>query len=380
MARSKRKDISIELMRFLACFFVICIHLGSNYFSNNELSKNAVFLSCLFADAVAMFWFITGAFLFKKDDYKRNLKNLLTRVVAPMFGLILFIFLFNDWIFNGAGIIESISQSIHSIPIAIKSIFLDLATPVAHTGQLWYLFVYIFVIIFFPVTKAFVDKLDNPKKEKIFLIISFFILFLNDISDNHFAGFNHTAFGALIPAIIFVIYGHIFYKNKEKILPRIHTWQCVAGILILALIRSFALIFIYQYGDGNLDRSIIYWFSAFSAFDVVLIFILLQKITQRIKNITVAKIAGFIGSFTFLIYLLHEIVIDFLNKYGVFPSIHDFILTDKSLWRLLAFYVISAGLVFVVSLAISIMLRFILKKQLSLVKLLKNKFSYLLPK
>ena len=70
----------------------------------------------------------------------------------------------------------------------------------------WYLYVYILVILIYPLLKAFVEYLDaDTKRTKIFLIGTFVFLVINDISSNSLAAFSHHSINALVPASIEII-------------------------------------------------------------------------------------------------------------------------------------------------------------------------------
>ena len=356
----QKRVLSIELMRVIACIFVICIHIGSGIYINGSFSKPSTFLTSIFADAVAMFWFITGAFIFKKDDYVKKIKSTLKKVLLPAILLILFIFFLDGWMFEGQTITESISNSIKYIPSALDSLLLQWATPVAHTGQFWYIFAYILVIICFPIIKAFVDKINETHAEKPFLVISFGLLLLNDISNNRLASFNHSPFGALIPAIILVIWGHIFYKNKDKILKKIKIIHPIIILLVSAIIRTLLIILFYHSGDNNMNKSILYWFSCFGLLTSTSLFFLLEISLRKISNSKpISWLILKIGSYTFLIYLLHELIIDFLKKFGLYNDIRSQFLTSNNVMKVFLYYIILSGIVFLTSLLVSIALRFL---------------------
>lgn len=357
--RLKKRDTSVELLRIIACFFVICLHLGAGFFLNGYFSRASTFLLCLFADAVAIFWFITGAFLFKRAEYGKILKGTLRKVILPSLALIGFIFFLDGWMFDGVGFVESIKHAVWRLPSALESVFLWWVTPVAHTGQLWYIFTYVFLMICFPVIKAFVDWLEKFGKEKSFLIISFGILLLNDLSGNHFASFEHTVIGALIPAIILVIWGHIVYKNKDKILAKIKSKYFLIIFIVLNIIRASVLLFNYLC-TGEAGGSVIYWYSCFSLLTVSSLFLFSYGMMQRA---TKAKLTNWlivkIGSYTFMIYLLHELVIDYLKKIGLFDDIRHTFFTNGNILKSIAYYIILGGIVFLISLIFSILLRFL---------------------
>ena len=63
-----KRNPSIELCRLLACLIVIGVHTSlSAAVNEHSWDTFRLFLNCLLADGVAIFFMITGAFLFNND-------------------------------------------------------------------------------------------------------------------------------------------------------------------------------------------------------------------------------------------------------------------------------------------------------------------------
>lgn len=359
--RMQKRDISIEAMRIIACFFVICIHLGVGFFINGSLSRSSVFIACVVADAVAIFWFITGAFLFKRDKYSIVLKSTLKNVILPTLILIMFVLFLNGWMFEGISLKESIGNAMWRVPPALKCIILKWSTPVAHTGQIWYVFAYTMMMIIFPVMKSFVEKIEKDHKEKQFLIISFGLLLLNDISNNMFLKLNHTVLGVLIPAFIMIIWGNIIYSNRKKIIKDTNPLIYLILFIIVNIIRALLLVIISQRVGGRPESSIIFWYSCFSLFTVPLLFLFFIGIKNSIsKNKLVNRLIIKLGSYTFMIYLLHELIIDYLKKINLYTDLRYSLLLNGDIFTKVLFYIVLGGIVFLLCLIISIILRLLL--------------------
>ena len=79
----KEKDYSIEIMRSIACFFVVVIHISASYFLQwGEVTKNQwLFVEVLSSFArfsVPMFIMITGALiLIKECSIKKTIKRII---------------------------------------------------------------------------------------------------------------------------------------------------------------------------------------------------------------------------------------------------------------------------------------------------------------
>lgn len=369
----KNKDSSIEFLRIIACFCVICIHISLGNFYNNTLCKSALILACFRADAVAMFWLITGAFYFKTDDYKIIIMRTIKKIVVPMLFITVVVQLFDGCLFQDLSVVDSIrTVNLHSMKSLIKGVAIQWTSPVAHTGHFWYLYVYLLVALFYPVEKAFVDTLNIRSKIRTFAIISAFLLVLNDLSDNVFANFSHHTFGALVPAVILIIWGHFVYKNRERIAQR---FKGVVWILLFVMANTYRYIFmlLFYAKSGNLPTAILYWYSACGLAASISMYMFVYCISktkqpQFIKNIGVA-----VGSFTFDIYLIHQIVIDLLNKFELIEKFKRIFVIDGSLERQFFYYFVIGISIFVISLILSVVFRIILKLICILVEMIKNR-------
>ena len=109
----------------------------------------------------------------------KTIKN----VLMPMMIISVFMFYFRGWLVDGVSLMESVSYSAMDYRKVIETL-LTWRNPVNGMGHLWYLYVYILVMISFPVLKSFVDYLtQNNRREIYFLIISLTLFLVNDITE-----------------------------------------------------------------------------------------------------------------------------------------------------------------------------------------------------
>ena len=71
-----KRNPSVELMRIFACLVVVGVHTCLSAVSGDSVDKGRLFISCLLADGVAVFWIIMGFFfsagaIIKKLFYMR---------------------------------------------------------------------------------------------------------------------------------------------------------------------------------------------------------------------------------------------------------------------------------------------------------------------
>lgn len=144
----------------------------------------------------------------------RNYKNIMIKtiknVLMPMMIISVFMFYFRGWLVDGVSLMESVSYSAMDYRKVIETL-LTWRNPVNGMGHLWYLYVYILVMISFPVLKSFVDYLtQNNRREIYFLIISLTLFLVNDITENQLLAFSHYSINGWFPASIEVIWGGYF--------------------------------------------------------------------------------------------------------------------------------------------------------------------------
>lgn len=93
---NKERDQRVELCRIIACIMVVAIHINLSYVINNKIIASRLFWSCLCADAVSVFWLISGFFIYKKFNYKHILKRTVISICFPLLLINLFYLIFNN--------------------------------------------------------------------------------------------------------------------------------------------------------------------------------------------------------------------------------------------------------------------------------------------
>ena len=94
-----KRNPSIELCRLLACLIVIGVHTSlSAAVNEHSWDTFRLFLNCLLADGVAIFFTITGAFI--NNDYCRLLKKTLKHIIIPLIIFSIIGFYCFDWLFD----------------------------------------------------------------------------------------------------------------------------------------------------------------------------------------------------------------------------------------------------------------------------------------
>lgn len=134
------RDMSVELARILACLIVIGVHSCLAVYRENYYDLNRVFISCLFADGVAVFWLIMGGFLFENLDYKRLFQKTLRSVGIPMIGITVFTFYLSGWAIDGMPLLQSISHTKEDY------IYISIASGLGASGVCWVFVVLVHIL------------------------------------------------------------------------------------------------------------------------------------------------------------------------------------------------------------------------------------------
>lgn len=318
-----KRDYSVELARIFGCLIVIGVHTCLPSLQNDVYDLGRVFISCLLADGVAIFWIIAGFFYFN-SSYSKHLHKTLKGIGIPMIIFSLFSYYFSAWIFNDVGLLQSMYHSKEDYMNVFKTL-LTWNNPFPCSSHLWYLYTYILLLLIFPLLKSFVDYLNNDfeKRTRIFIIMSFIFLLINDITSNKLASFSLNSVNALAPASIEVIYGYILYQNKDRFRKKKYIFIAPIVFLLVNLIRSIIQINRYYIDPAN--NFILYWYSSLGIICAISVIIFAFSLSDYLKSNKCQSIICYIASFTFYIYIIHTYVIALLYKYGIIDRITEFL-------------------------------------------------------
>lgn len=353
-----KRDFAVELGRILACCIVIGVHIClPSLIDNSYYDISRVYISCLVADGVAIFWLITGCFLFKNNPYKKVLSKTFKNIGIPMLIFSLICFYFSSWIFYDTPLLQGFVHSKEEY-ISVFKTLLTWNNPVPCGSHLWYLYTYILLMIIYPVLKSFVDYLDaDYKRIKFFILISFSFLFINDITSNQLANFSLNSVSATLPAAIEVIYGHFLYKHRELFKKKIYLLSSII-FLGVNLIRAYLQLHNYYATPSN--THILFWYSTFGVICAISLLIFCFSLSNYIKNERFHSSICYIASFTFTIYIIHTYVIALLGKYGITNEISFFISLHFKKRAFNVLYTITfIILVFFISFLIAFVIRYI---------------------
>lgn len=357
-----KRDIRVEALRIVGVFIVIGVHVCLPMSVGKNLDSGRALIAAFFADGVALYWLISGFFMFERFDYKRTLERTMKTIVLPLIVFSVFIFFFGDFILkNDVSFIDSILHSKEEYLEILRSLMIW-ENPITEHLQLWYLYIYILLMLVSPVVYSFITYIKGDiKRENCFLVISFVFLVINDISNNQLAMFSHHTINALVPAMLLMVWGNILYRRvKDADLTLKHAGVALLVFVLCNVIRWGLQIFRSVNGVSGIH--IYFWFTSLALVNVscliIAVFALLQN-KKRNKRYT--RVINGLASYTFMIYLLHMFVYMYLNKLIDFDALYknmcNWLPVGEGFLSEFLYVVTIIPIVFVLSFGLAIVLR-----------------------
>lgn len=310
-----KKDPAVELARIFGCLLVVGVHCWINNFGVAIQSKSGTYIACIFADGVAVFWIISGFFMYKNYSYKQTLKRTIKSIIIPMLLLSAAMFFVLNNYLNGNGW-HFILHSKDDYKWILNSLFIW-TNPVDRLGHFWYLYVYILLMLCSPVIAAFIKYLEeDTKREKMFLVLTFLLLVWNDLSNNQMGRFEHHAFAGAFPAAIESVWGYLLYKYRDRLRKRRYIFISVGAFLGLNVLRMAIQLGRYHRIQDTATY-ILYWFSSIGLLCAICVIVFSFAAIHSRKATVVNRVICWLASYTFSIYLLHPVVNSFLDMYEV---------------------------------------------------------------
>lgn len=310
-----KKDPAVELARIFGCLLVVGVHCWINNFGVAIQSKSGTYIACIFADGVAVFWIISGFFMYKNYSYKQTLKRTIKSIIIPMLLLSAAMFFVLNNYLNGNGW-HFILHSKDDYKWILNSLLIW-TNPVDRLGHFWYLYVYILLMLCSPVIAAFIKYLEeDTKREKLFLVLTFLLLVWNDLSNNQMGRFEHHAFAGAFPAAIESVWGYLLYKYRDRLRKRRYIFISVGAFLGLNVLRMVIQLGRYHRIQDTATY-ILYWFSSIGLLCAICVIVFSFAAIHSRKATVVNRVICWLASYTFSIYLLHPVVNSFLDMYEV---------------------------------------------------------------
>lgn len=301
-----RKNYNIELLRIIACVYVICIHLLPTYAFRNGTQDYAIFIfKALNRVAVPSFFVITGFFWDSKKSVVAQYKHFVVRVLVPTGMTII-----------GAGVflpillhyVLGMEETILTIPAMLKLIFSGRLEQFPFCFHLWYIVELVKCYLALPVLQLLCSEDRHIRRVRHYLMGLFFVggilLFSLKLS---FPVVLADVF-TFVPITIYMWF--VLAGYELRVWMECHTYRklyCWFGLALYLFFSSITCFFTWT-GEATISDALVEQYYHYAFFSVVfatigfVLFILYLPIKREIRMITV------LGKATFGIYLIHPVV------------------------------------------------------------------------
>ena len=346
MTKQKR-DPAVELARILGCLIVIGCHCHLPYAGDGGMDAGRAYLTCLFADGVAVFWLIMGFYYFGGSaDYGTRLKRMWGKICVPMLLAGFLSFFTEGWLNHGLSWRESLLLPA-SAWLELLQKLIRWENPFRADGPLWYLMIYIPLVFCYPLLKGFAEWLEEKpgRKAKTFLLFAA-LLAVNDCTDNQLFSFSQHSVSGLVPAAMLMLSGFCFRSFQDRFRGKL--WLVMSPLLFL-LLNGLRLWVLLRRGGSDW---ILYWFSLFGLLSACLVVIFCQNLRFSERS---GDLVNRIASYTFPIYLIHILVKNLLVRQGFTAALEQKLaaLPLSAVW----YAVILVLIVFLLTLLLCVILR-----------------------
>lgn len=358
----KEKDICVEILRIIGMMIVVFVHVKPGDYVGGAPDIGRIALSAILADGVPIFWFILGFFLFrKKMDWEDVLKRTIIRIFIPLLLYSLFVWFFCGFLTEGKTIAESFTHTGEEYQQIWKFGILKWTNVLPMSGQIWYLYVYIAIMLLYPALKGMWDYgIKESKNDKATFAMLFLLLVLNDVFINKIFEFSYTGIFAVIGASIFIYAGAMLYEWVNLVSGKIK-WAIIGVLLFVGsnIIRTVVQYYYYMYSADQIPH-FMNWYTSFSMLAAIGFVMIVYGLCGKIKwNHFARKFVCHMGTISFYVYFIHMIILECFKSAGIHSMVQEFI--GQTWWGDIVF-VIGYGLfILLCSVLISEVLYFILQ-------------------
>lgn len=306
MNKENSRDYNMDLLRILASFMVVVIHVSSDNITNILVTSsdwsNRIIYDSLVRSAVPLFLMLSGAF-FLTDKVQSDVKKIYKKYIFKLFIL----FIIWSVVYVLFCLYTNRLDTNQAVTFIIKGHF-----------HLWYIPVMIGIYIISPFIYHFVKNTDK-KIFKYFIYLFFIASILKTIYYFDFLPnydyiklfLDNLPIGIICEYYSYFILGYFLYnydisKKNAKIfyvLALICCFACYIGTYLLSL---------YQGNNFNLMKE----FSIFTLIEAIGIFLVFKKHIFNIKD-SLKKVIYCVSNCTLGIYVVHLLVMYFLFDYNI---------------------------------------------------------------
>lgn len=322
---NKKRDISVELIRVVACILVVAIHLSLQVFNQyySQVDWSRLFEKCFFTDGVPLFFMITGFFIANGRSYKKTWKGVGKKILIPVAIYVLFAQIFYMFITNKQTIMWCLQNAIANLNLQgiLRAI---LTGEVIHINSLcahlWYIFSHIKIVIWMPVLWLICKNEQTPNlARRMIMGFGIFSFIMQDIQKFiTIPADSLKVFTMVDPAILYVLFGYELFVNKDKI--KKNKKLCIISLIlfVIANVAKYKLEMEYMVINNFYDivgrSSFLEWkYTSLNIISSICLFMALYSF--EIKSERFSKIITWLSDKTFGVYLVHYLLIAKVDLY-----------------------------------------------------------------
>ena len=321
----KKRDISVELIRVVACLLVVAVHLSLQVFNQyySQVDWSRLFEKCFFTDGVPLFFMITGFFIANGRSYKKTWKSVGKRILLPVGIYVLFAQIFYMFITNKQSIMWCLQNAINNLNLQgiLRAILTgDVVNINSLCAHLWYIFSHIKIVIWMPVLWLICKNEATPNlARRMIMGFGIFSFVIQDIQK--FVLIPDTAikiFTMVDPTILYVLFGYELFVNKDKI--KKNKKLCIISLVlfVLANVAKYKLEMQYMVINNYYDivgrSSFLEWkYTSLNIISSICLFMALYSF--EIKSERFSKFISWLSDKTFGVYLVHYLLIAKVDLY-----------------------------------------------------------------
>ncbi|MDO5833058.1 MAG: acyltransferase family protein [Lachnospiraceae bacterium] len=327
------RDWRVELLRVIACFMVIIIHIRLYPFSGTTLRDSVILMYVLSGPSVAIFFLISGFFFRGTQSILHIWKRFLTSVICPAMVLIMALSFLRPWIAQPEISLLQSMRMAHPLQDFLSMLrgflCLDVVSFGSYAEHLWYILSYGTMMLWVPI----IIGLLRAHEERILLLLMGFA-FLHFTLDN-LNGLYPLPIALYRPECIgkptmYAIAGCFLYRHvtvRRSTLDRSVEARERYACLLLELLLSIALFFLQkqlyvkglQMGQDIAALNANYYYTSWSGMLCGLQAIAISAFILMLPEIPAwaAQTIRTLGSLTFPIYLIHFIFTNHFRALGI---------------------------------------------------------------
>lgn len=315
-AKKSRDNYNIELLRIIALFCV----LGCHYCMNHRLLSDGVtpniktvFLDSFMHVGAQVFFVISGVYMFDKDRKIFEIfKYIIVKILLPTYLMVFLGNILNDYVCGKA----SLWQCIVEMRVDWTNLFHTLihwTNSGINAFHLWFMFTLAQIYLLYPVLKLICNQDEKVVGiRRYVLIISIISLSVKPTIDALLG--KSIAFVPYIFMVVPVVYILIGYELKHIYNTYLSHgqgnavyWLSGMAMFVIGCFMTFLLSYYVDIGNNGVYSEIFVEYNMFGLL-IATVGLMLFGLSVHIPRGRIANTIQFIGSKTFVAYLLHVLI------------------------------------------------------------------------